>query len=281
MASTSIFYENTFFSTQGSPTPTIQAYIGLDGTISVSGDVVSNFVEGPIDVFGKAYMFRHLTPDMDYRFIVVAENAIGYSVKQIVKHTATCTAVAFPDEYLQAMIRDYLYQPTGPICQDELLQITEVSDQSRPYGYINDLTGLGQCTGLQTLILGEHLNPYGDPISLTPIAQLTNLNYLSLSGQTITSLAPLTSLTNLSNLYINNTLLGDFSAISDISNLYSLDVSNNSIVDITDFVDIITGAAGTQVNLSGNPLSEDSISQLCDYLSQGKNVSFDGQENCP
>jgi hypothetical protein len=281
-SSTMITYENTIFSTQGSPTPTIQAYIGLDGVISVTGNVVSNFVEGPIDVFGIAYIFRHLTPNTNYRFIVVAENAIGYSVKQAVKHTGICTVVAFPDQALEAIIRNYINQGTGPICQDELLNITELSDASQPPDYIYDLTGLGQCTNLQSLTLGERLFPYGGSIDLTPLASLTTLSTLSLSGPAITNIAPLVSLTNLSNIYISGTPLGDagFSSISGFNSLSYLDLQNNQITDIDLYIYNIIDA-GTNVVLNGNPLSPTAISELCNFLVQGKSVTFDGQDSCP
>lgn len=81
-ASTWINLAQPTFSTPGNPAPTVQAYIGLDGTISVSGNTVSNYFPGVIDVSLSGHTFTGLTQFATYTVIVVAENAGGYSVQQ-------------------------------------------------------------------------------------------------------------------------------------------------------------------------------------------------------
>ncbi|MBN2078073.1 MAG: hypothetical protein JW838_03850, partial [Spirochaetes bacterium] len=76
----------TLFSS-GNPYPTVEAYIGVDGTITVAGDVVTGSIQGPIDVSGGGYTFNGLAGNETYRIIVVATNSSGYSVVQITQNT--------------------------------------------------------------------------------------------------------------------------------------------------------------------------------------------------
>jgi hypothetical protein len=75
------------FSTSGNPAPTVKAYIGLNGTIAVSGSAVSGYLQGPIDVSTGGYQFSGLSAGTSYRVIVVAANSVGYSAQQIVQST--------------------------------------------------------------------------------------------------------------------------------------------------------------------------------------------------
>ncbi len=87
-STSTISVDQPTFSTAGNPAPTLKAYIGVSGTISVSGSVVSNSLQGPIDVSSGSYQFASLTVYTTYKIIVVAENAMGYSVKEIVQSTS-------------------------------------------------------------------------------------------------------------------------------------------------------------------------------------------------
>ena len=86
--SLSITLQQPTFSTVGNPTPTVNAYIGIKGTITVNGSNVSNSIQGPVDVSSADYQFTGLTSNTNYKIIVVAQNNQGYSVKQIVQSTA-------------------------------------------------------------------------------------------------------------------------------------------------------------------------------------------------
>ena len=87
--SDSITLAQPIFSIEGNPAPTVEAYVGLRGTISVAGNVVSNFTEGPVDVSLGGYQFNGLSSDTDYTIITVAENTEGYSVEQIDQSTGS------------------------------------------------------------------------------------------------------------------------------------------------------------------------------------------------
>ncbi len=85
--STSITLNQPTFSTAGNPAPTVQAYIGLDGTISISDSTVSDYTQGPVNVASGDYQFQNLNANTTYRIIVVAQNSEGYSVKEITQIT--------------------------------------------------------------------------------------------------------------------------------------------------------------------------------------------------
>jgi hypothetical protein len=86
--SSSISLAKPTFSTAGNPAPAVQAYIGVSGTIAVSGSTVTGSLKGPIDVSNGGYQFSGLNEDMVYTIVVVASNSKGYSVQQIIQSTA-------------------------------------------------------------------------------------------------------------------------------------------------------------------------------------------------
>ncbi|HPC42927.1 MAG TPA: hypothetical protein PLD91_18565, partial [Spirochaetota bacterium] len=81
------------FSTAGNPAPTVYAYIGLDGTISVAGSVVSNYTDGPYDVSASSHQFTGLMPTTAYRIYVVAQNVLGFDVETITTNTGGAAPV--------------------------------------------------------------------------------------------------------------------------------------------------------------------------------------------
>jgi hypothetical protein len=97
--SSSITLQQPTLSIAGNPTPTVQAYIGVTGTISVSGPTVSGAIQGPVDVSSGDYQFTGLNSNANYEVIVVAENGQGYSVKQIIQSTLSNIATVTSTTY--------------------------------------------------------------------------------------------------------------------------------------------------------------------------------------
>jgi len=81
------------FSNQGSPDPTVQAYIGVSGTMSISGSTITGYVQGPIDVSNSSYLFSGLSTNTEYKIVVIASNSEGYSVKEITQSTSAIAPV--------------------------------------------------------------------------------------------------------------------------------------------------------------------------------------------
>lgn len=74
------------FNVAGNPAPTVEAYLGADGSITANGPIVSGYDVGPIDVSAAGHTFHTLAPNITYRIFVVAENTAGYSVLQTSQH---------------------------------------------------------------------------------------------------------------------------------------------------------------------------------------------------
>jgi len=68
-------------SISGADPKTIRAYIGLSASINANGQTVSNYLQGPIDVASAGHTFTALNSSTAYRIFVVAQNALGYSVR--------------------------------------------------------------------------------------------------------------------------------------------------------------------------------------------------------
>jgi hypothetical protein len=78
-SATSITINVPTFSTGGNPAPTIEAYIGVQGTITVNGSSVENFVQGPVSA-AAGCTFSGLSPETTYSIYVIAHNSAGYSI---------------------------------------------------------------------------------------------------------------------------------------------------------------------------------------------------------
>ncbi len=120
--------------------------------------------------------------------------------------------VTFPDENMEAAIRDALGKATGEaITPAELAGLTEFAATMQG---ITDLSGIEYCINLTVL------NIWGNPISdLSSLASLTNLTTLNLMGNEISDISPLAFLTNLTWLYLEGNEISDISPLVENSGL--------------------------------------------------------------
>ena len=108
-------------------------------------------------------------------------------------------AVHFPQEKLEKTIRVHLGKADGVITKQDLLSL----DVLRCYG------------------VGVY--------DLRPIAYMTRLKRLELTGNSIVNLSPLAGLTNLQTLNLVNNSIIDVSPLAGLTNLRELDLRNNKI----------------------------------------------------
>lgn len=160
--STSITISQPTFSTAGNPSPTVSAYIGLDGTISVSGTTVSNSTAGPVSVASGGHQFSSLSSNTTYRIIVVSQNSAGSSVQQIVQATAGIAPVLNSISASRTSTSITISQPTfstagnpSPTTQawigtDGTISISGATVSNSSEGPINVSTGGYQFSGLTT-----------------------------------------------------------------------------------------------------------------------------------
>ncbi len=158
--------------------------------------------------------------------------------------------VAFPDENLEAVIRDALDKPEGDITLAELAELTMLSAR---YQGITDLSGIEYCTNLTWLELSR--NQIRD---VSPLASLTNLTMLQLNNMgfpnKIDDISPLSSLTNLTYLSLRSNEISVISSLASLTNLQWVSLYNNQISDISPLVENSGLGEGDRVLLGNNNL---------------------------
>ena|GEM_PF-947492 len=222
--------------------------------------------------------------------------------------------VTFTDANLEYCIRgalgDFSEDPilvsdaltlTTLICTNDVIDLTgleyftNLSSLTLTNNSISDLTPLAGLDNLQGLEI--HHN---DIIDITPLAGLPLLSSLSISANQITDISPLAGLTNLHSLgfyenevsditplsgltaltYLNfpNNDVVNISVLADLTNLEYLGIGENQIVDIQPLIDNMENegfGSGDEINLSGNPLSDESITLLEELTAHGVSVTYE------
>ena len=143
--------------------------------------------------------------------------------------------VSIPDDNLANAIRETLNLPTNAvITADAMLELTELE---APGKEIADLTGLEHAVNLTRLDLGGafvndewHTHPISD---VSPLAGLTQLTYLGLSGTDVSDVSPLANLTQLTRLDLIATGVSDVSVLAALTQLTYLGLSWTDVSDVS------------------------------------------------
>ena len=145
--------------------------------------------------------------------------------------------VNIADANLRAVIADSLGKAdNAPITRAEMATLTDIA---APNKGVRNLTGLEYATNLQRLGLGRarmdgsFVN--SNVISnLSPLSNLINLTYLSLTSNRISDISALSNLINLTDLHLGgNVTISDISALTNLSSLTRVNLWGNSISDIS------------------------------------------------
>ena len=165
--------------------------------------------------------------------------------------------VTIADANLRAVIADSLGKASGtPITRAEMATLTRLE---APNSNISDLIGLEHATNLQRLGLGR-----------------VRVNNEWVNSNDISNLSPLSNLTNLTYLSLTSNSISDISVLSNLTNLTYLGLSGNSISDISPLVANTGLGSGDTVDLKSNPLSSTSINTHIPALQRrGVTVEFD------
>ena len=177
----------------------------------------------------------------DARYDLDGDGEIGFSDFLIFsssfgKSGDEVALVVIPDGNLRAVIEGLFGKASGaPITRAEMTRLTHLTARN---ANIRDLTGLEFATRLTSLNFGDEIveGRYANSNSisdLTPLSGLTNLTYLSLSGNRISDLTPLSGLTNLTYLSLSRNRLTDITPLSGLTRLKTLALYRNSISDVT------------------------------------------------
>ena len=162
--------------------------------------------------------------------------------------------VSIPDAELAAVIRETLELPAGAaITADAMRNLTGLDAKSRG---IADLTGLEHAVNLTGLNLGAawsdgelHRNPISN---VSPLASLTNLEWLDLSGTDVSDVSALANLTNLVVLNLWSTDVSDVSALENLTKLEWLSLDYTDVSDVSALAHLTKlewlGLSGTDVS---------------------------------
>ena len=163
----------------------------------------------------------------------------------IVPLSAAAQVVDIPDPNLRAAIAEQLGKASGSIITTaDMANLTSLETRQG----VRDLTGLESATNLTRLVTN---GPISD---LSPLAGLTQLNYLKLhNAYNISDLSLLAGLTNLSELNLGNTSVSDLSPLAGLTQLNYLQLSGASVSDISPLEGL---NRLTDLFLYGNPVSD-------------------------
>jgi hypothetical protein len=188
---------------------------------------------------------------------------VQWNVAAVNLTTQAC--VTFPDNKLEAAVREALTMPTGRICASDMQNLFELDGFFRG---ITNLTGLEYATNLASLDLGEN-----NITDISPLANLTSLSNLDLSLNTgLTDISLLAGLSNLLSLNLYGTNPASISVLSGLTSLQKLNLSFTGISDIS--------ALAPLVDLTDLDLSDNALTSLSALASLTKlitlNLSFTG-----
>lgn len=134
------------------------------------------------------------------------------------------TVVEFEDENLEAVVREKINKPKGPIYLSEVegIQMLDANSQD-----IKSLKGIGQLADLKWLYCGGN-----EIVDIGPLAELTDLEVLGISENDIAEISPLGQLQTLEWLYFNENKVRDISPLADLTGLIELYFGENQVSDI-------------------------------------------------
>ncbi len=157
----------------------------------------------------------------------------------------------FTDPNLEEAVRSAIKKPTGDIIVSDLQDITVLFAE---YMGIVDLTGLEYCTNLTYLSLS--LNQISD---IAPISSLVKLTDLHLDSNRIIDISSLNTLVNLELLYLHDNQIADISVLSNLTSLMYIALGNNQVSDIYPLIANSKLSGSGWIEISNNPLKEDSL----------------------
>ncbi len=135
--------------------------------------------------------------------------------------------VNIPDKNLEQAIREELGIPeTTPLTFSHMGMLKRLNANERS---ITDLTGLEYAINLERLDLYKNY----ELSVIHPIADLTNLSWLSLARTQVGDMSPIVKLTNIKVLYLWNTPISDLAPLTKLTQLVEINAGGCQISDIS------------------------------------------------
>jgi Leucine-rich repeat (LRR) protein len=163
--------------------------------------------------------------------VTVTASKAGYATTWMTSDTVPGNAVYIPDANLRACLNWNLGRPSdATVYLSQTSSIINLDCREK---------GIASTTGLEAFgnLASVHLerNQISD---LSPLADLTHLDWLNLSSNQISDVSPLAGLTNLTYLSLSSNQVSDVSPLAGLTNLTSLIVSSNQISDMSPLADL-------------------------------------------
>ena len=159
-----------------------------------------------------------------------AQVQTSFAQEQQAPEGSTASAVLIPDSNLRSLIAAALDKPNdAPITYADIATLTWLEANG---------AGIRDLTGLQAA---------------------TNLVSLNLEFNQISHFAPLAGLTNLTELHLGLNQISDISPLAGLTELRDMTMDQNRITDISPLVANQGLGSGYAVDITGNPLSAESI----------------------
>ena len=153
---------------------------------------------------------------------------------------------AIPDPRLEAVIRETLGKPAGPLTDYDMTFLTSLNGSARG---ITELSGLERAVNLTTLYLDGNAITDVTPIAgltkltalrlnsnrisnISPVKNLKSLTLLGLCNNPISSIAPVSGLTNLQDLWLGGCWISDVTPVSGLTNLKDLWLFGNRLTTV-------------------------------------------------
>lgn len=148
--------------------------------------------------------------------------------------TEGATGIVFADANLEAIVRNAINKPSGPITVEDVQNLTSLDASTK---LITSLQGIEYLTSLTSLNLSTTTLS-----NINELASLVNLEYLNLSNNEINDISVISNLIHLQELYLNNNQISD---IADLlwfwyKDLTILDLSDNNLNDISTLAGLIS-----------------------------------------
>ena len=144
----------------------------------------------------------------------------------------------------------------------------------------NVISDVSPLADLQNLtLLHIYLNEIED---LSPLAGLTKLENLHIYGNRVSDVSSLAGLTSLKELHLGLNSITDVSPLSGLTDLELLHIFGNDIEDLSPLLVNEGLDSGDSLNVSGNPLSEESLTaHVGELRSRGVRVAYVPAPNAP
>ena len=118
------------------------------------------------------------------------------------------------------------------------------------------------------------------PTSTQALAGLENLEHIDLDNNPLNITPDFSNMQNLNSVYLSNTELSEFpTSLLGLPDIETIDLSDNLIINLPSELFEAPAYITEALDLAGNPLSEEAVSQVHRYFSQtgiDMNVAFDG-----